>query len=193
MILVHACCGPCAITVLQTLAGRGEAVRVFYYNPNIHPLMEYLRRKEALEAVCARLDLPLDCADAEYDPALFLRLSAFREAARCPGCYALRLDRAAREAKALGCEAFTSTLLYSKYQDHAAIRAAGEEAAAAHGMPFLYEDHRSGWDEGVRLSREWGLYRQPYCGCIHSEFDRYRKKLGKPAPAARDGRCATQS
>jgi len=192
VILVHACCGPCAITVLRTLLDRGERVFGFYYNPNIHPLTEYLRRKEALEAVCARLEAPLACADAEYDPALFLRMSAFRESARCPACYALRLDRAAREAKARGCEAFTSTLLYSRYQDHAAIRAAAEDAAAAHGVEFLYEDFRTGWDEGVRLSREWGLYRQPYCGCIHSEFDRYRKKLGRPAPAIRDEAVAGQ-
>ena len=152
-----------------------------YYNPNIHPLMEYLRRREALVEVCRRLDTPLECADAEHDPALFLRLTAFREKARCPACYELRLDRAARQAKAQGCDAFTSTLLYSKYQDHDALRRAGQAAAEAHGVPFHYQDFRPLWDEGIRLSKEWELYRQPYCGCIHSEFERYEKKLRRLA------------
>jgi len=179
VLLVHACCGPCAVTVFQGLSGRGVAIEGYYFNPNIHPLSEYLRRAEALEQVGERLGVPVRFAHAEHDPERFLRLTAFRERARCPLCYALRLDRTAREAARLGAQAFTSTLLYSKFQDHAAIRAAGEQAARDHGVPFHYEDFRTGWDEGVRLSREWGLYRQPYCGCVHSEFERYRKKLGR--------------
>jgi len=179
MLLVHACCGPCAITVFRELLGQGEDVLGFYYNPNIHPLAEYLRRRDALKQVGERLEVPLVVADAEYDPVQFLRLAAFREKDRCRSCYEMRLDRAAREAKSQGCQAFTSTLLYSKYQDHQAIRDAGEAAARTHGVAFFYQDFRSGWEEGVRLSREWELYRQPYCGCIYSEFDRYRKKLGR--------------
>jgi len=133
--------------------------------------------REALAEVCRRLDVPVVYADAEYDPSVFLRQTAFRERERCGVCYATRLDRAARQARRSGAQAFTSTLLYSRYQDHEAIRAAGEAAGQAHGVPFFHRDFRSGWEEGIRLSREWGLYRQPYCGCIHSEFERYRKKL----------------
>ena len=132
-ILVHACCGPCAITVFQALVARGEDFTGFYYNPNIHPLTEYLRRKDALALVGERLGVPVTFADSEYDPSLFLRMAAFREKDRCRTCYGLRLDRTARQAKALGCSGFTTTLLYSKYQDHAAIREAGEEAARVHG------------------------------------------------------------
>jgi len=179
MLLVHACCGPCAMTVFQTLLARGEAIRGFYHNPNIHPLTEYLRRKEALAAVASRLGVDVAFADAEYDPAAFLRQAAFREKARCPFCYSLRLERTALEARRLGAQGFTTTLLYSRYQNHEAIRKAGEEASAAYGVPFVYEDFRPGWDEGIRLARQWELYRQPYCGCIYSEFERYRKKLGQ--------------
>jgi len=178
-LLVHACCGPCAITVFQDLAAGGTDILGFYYNPNIHPLTEYLRRRDALAEVGRRMGVAVAFADSEYDPALFLRQAAFREKDRCRSCYELRLDRAAREARATGCAGFTTTLLYSKYQDHAAIREAGEQAAAVHGVPFVYRDFRPGWDEGVRLSKEWELYRQPYCGCIFSEFERYRKKLGR--------------
>lgn len=177
MVLVHACCGPCSITVVQGLLEQGHAVLGFYYNPNIHPLMEYLRRREALEEAAKRLDVPVAYADAEYDPAVFLRLVAFREKGRCAQCYRLRLERAALEARRRGCAAMTTTLLYSKYQDHAAIRTIGEQAARAQGVAFLYEDFRSGWNEGIRLSKEWELYRQPYCGCIFSEYERYSKRL----------------
>ena len=180
MLLVHACCGPCSITVMQALAGRGLELRAYFYNPNIHPLTEYLRRREGLEVVAARLGVPADCADAEYDPAAFLRLAAFRESDRCRHCWRLRLERSARQARALGAQGFTTTLLYSKYQDHDTVAAIGREAGQEHGVDFLYEDFRTGWDEGIRLSKEWGIYRQPYCGCVFSEFERYRKRLGRP-------------
>lgn len=177
-ILVHACCGPCAITVFQELARQKKRFQGFYYNPNIHPLMEYVRRRDALTEVARRMGVETVCADGEYDPSVFLRQSVFREKDRCPACYALRLQRTAREAGARGFGAFSTTLLYSKYQNHEAIIAAGREAARIHGVEFFSQDFRTGWDEGVRLSKEWELYRQPYCGCIYSEYERYRRKLG---------------
>lgn len=177
MLLVHACCGPCSITVVQRLREQGHDLLGLYYNPNIHPLMEYLRRRDALEEVSGRLGFSVAYADSEYDPAVFLRLTAFREKERCAQCYRLRLERAALEARRRGCAAMTTTLLYSKYQDHEAIRAMGEQAATAQGVEFLYQDFRTGWDEGIRFSKEWGVYRQPYCGCIFSEYERYSKRL----------------
>ncbi|GAB6036334.1 epoxyqueuosine reductase QueH [Fundidesulfovibrio butyratiphilus] len=179
MILMHACCGPCSITVAKSLMERGLTPLGFYYNPNIHPLMEYVRRRDALKDVSARLGFESVYADDEYDPALYLRLTAFREKDRCEQCYRLRLTRAAREARARGLAAMTSTLLYSRYQNHDLIAAVGREAASDQGVDFHYEDFRAGWQEGIDLSRSWGVYRQPYCGCILSEYDRYRKRLGR--------------
>lgn len=91
-----------------------------------------------------------------------------------------RLTRAAVVAREQGCEAFTSSLLYSRYQDHAAIAALGRAAGQAAGVAFHYADYRAHWDEGVALSKDWGIYRQPYCGCVQSELDRYAKKLRRP-------------
>jgi hypothetical protein len=177
LVLAHVCCGPCAITVLRDLKERGLDPLGFYYNPNIHPLTEYLRRREALEEVSRRLEVSVRYADAEHDPALFLRQVAFRETERCRVCWRLRLTRAALEAKRLGCQGLTTTLLYSKYQDHEAVAAIGQEAAQDQGLSFYYEDYRKTWDEGIAISKQWGLYRQPYCGCVFSEFERYRKRL----------------
>ena len=85
-----------------------------------------------------------------------------------------------RQAAALGFDAFTSSLLYSRYQNHEQIRTAGERAAERHGIRFAYADFRPGWQEGIRLSKEMGLYRQQYCGCIYSEKERYAPVTGRP-------------
>ena len=96
-------------------------------------------------------------------------------------CYAERLERAASVAKS-GCfDAFTTTLLVSPFQKHDLIRKIGEEAGKKYGVEFLYKDFREGFKEGVEKSKELGLYRQPYCGCIYSERDRYMpgRKAGR--------------
>jgi hypothetical protein len=116
----------------------------------------------------------------DYDLEEFLRLMVFRETERCRFCYQMRLTAAAKEALAGGFDAFTSTLLYSKYQNHELIRELGEALAMAMGVPFHYQDFREGWHEGVAASRELNLYRQPYCGCIYSERDRYERTRKTP-------------
>ena len=177
-LLLHICCGPCAIMPLVRLREAGFLVTGLYYNPNIQPAMEYLRRRDALAQVAARLEVEI-VYDA-YDPLPHLRRSVADPAGRCRPCWDERLARAAQKARELGCDAFSSSLLYSKYQDHAVLRALGEAQATAHGVPFHYQDFRLDWDQGVALSKEWGIYRQPYCGCVLSELDRYAKKLRRP-------------
>jgi predicted adenine nucleotide alpha hydrolase (AANH) superfamily ATPase len=187
-ILLHACCGPCSITCILRLRDMGLCPTLFWHNPNIHPLTEYLRRREGLLAVAEKLGAPVILADAgEPDaahPAPWLAaVSALGPAmndmaARCPVCYDLRLAVAAAAARAHGFTRFSTTLLYSKYQNHQAILDAGLRHAGEM-LAFVGEDFRPGWDEGVRLSKEWGIYRQPYCGCVLSEHDRYRKQLAR--------------
>jgi epoxyqueuosine reductase len=181
-ILLHICCGPCAIAPILHLREAGFAVTGLYYNPNIQPAMEYLRRRDTLAALAARLEFPVLYAD--YDPLPHLRRSLADPDRRCAPCTRERLELAAARAVALGYPAFSSTLLYSRYQDHDTIRAQGYELAAASGSTFHYEDFRQYWDKGVALSREWQLYRQPYCGCVLSELDRYAKKLRRPPAVA---------
>lgn len=194
-ILLHACCGPCSITPVLRLQDQGLAPTLYFYNPNIHPLTEYLRRREGLLAVAQRLNVPVILPDQLHpasgelgaaDPAGWLQAMAALGpdmndmARRCPLCYDLRLARAAQAARELGFMRFSSTLLYSKYQNHQAILDAGARHAG-HGLEFLGEDFRPGWNEGIRLSKEWGIYRQPYCGCVLSEHDRYRKSVALKA------------
>ena len=177
-ILLHICCGPCAIAPILRLKEAGCTVVGLFFNPNIQPAMEYVRRREGAAKVGGILDVEVRF-DA-YDPLPHMRRSLADPAGRCAPCWEERLDRAAAAAAALGCDAFTSSLLYSKYQDHALLASLGEARAAVHGIPFHYQDFRVHWDEGVALSRQWEIYRQPYCGCVLSELDRYAKKLRQP-------------
>jgi len=179
-ILLHTCCGPCTIYPLQTLRDEGLEVMGFFYRHNIHPYRECLRRQETLEAFAAREKLKL-IVPPDYDMEGFLRNVAFREAERCRFCYHDRLSHTARLAREGRFEAFTTTLLYSKYQKHDLIRETGEAVARATGVPFYYRDFRAGWDVGVAVSRARGMYRQPYCGCIYSEKERYYRR---PKPGA---------
>ena len=185
-ILLHACCGPCSITPVMRLHDLGFAPTLYFFNPNIHPLTEYLRRREGLLNVAARLNVPVILPDQEDEsdasPVLWLqRIAALGEAMsdmarRCPVCYDLRLARVSQAARTLGFTQFSTTLLYSKYQNHQAILDAGVRHAGQ-DLVFLGEDFRSGWSEGVRLSKEWSVYRQQYCGCLLSEQDRYKNSV----------------
>ncbi|MDA8124523.1 MAG: epoxyqueuosine reductase QueH [Deltaproteobacteria bacterium] len=183
-ILLHICCAPCTIYPLRILREGGDEVSGLYYNPNIHPYMEYRRRWEALEPYAEREGLSV-IREEGYPLETFLRQVAFREEARCQSCYELRLKNTARLAAQRGFDAFTSTLLYSRFQKHDLIRSVGEAVARAQGIAFLYRDFRDGWSEGVRISKELGMYRQPYCGCIYSEKERYCPIQGKGAGAGR--------
>jgi predicted adenine nucleotide alpha hydrolase (AANH) superfamily ATPase len=97
---------------------------------------------------------------------------------RCSYCYFSRLEETARVAAEQGFDGFSSSLLYSRYQQHELIRRTGEALAKKYGLAFVYEDFRAGWQEGIQVSKSMGLYRQQYCGCIYSEKDRYAPPAG---------------
>lgn len=176
-ILLHCCCGPCAIYPVKQLRLQGHDLHAFYYN-HIHPYSEWQKRCETLSDWADSVQLPL-IVDKRYELVNFLKHAIFRESERCLFCYQDRLEKAARIAHKGGFEAFTTTLLYSKFQQHETIRTLGEELGRRYGVKFYYEDFREGWKEGIEISKEKKMYRQQYCGCIYSEGERYlgAKKL----------------
>jgi predicted adenine nucleotide alpha hydrolase (AANH) superfamily ATPase len=174
-ILLHMCCAPCTVYPLQVLEGDDIRVFGFFFNPNIHPYQEYQRRLETVRHLAARVALEVLYRD-EYDVVRFLRQLVFRESERCRFCYRLRLEAAAHMARKSGMDAFTTTLLYSRRQNHELIRHVGEEVSEGLGIPFLYRDFRQGWQEGIERSKALGLYRQKYCGCIYSEQERFQRR-----------------
>jgi predicted adenine nucleotide alpha hydrolase (AANH) superfamily ATPase len=171
-ILIHICCAPCAIYPVEELRAQGMAVTGFFYNHNIHPYQEYRQRLDTVRRYAAMVDLSIIYQD-EYRVEEFLAAVAGNPSGRCLYCYASRLEVAAKAAVAGGFDAFTSSLLYSRYQKHDTIREIGERLGAQYNVRFLYDDFRRGWQRGIGISRELGLYRQQYCGCIYSERERY--------------------
>jgi len=178
MILLHICCGPCTVYPLSVLQEEGIKVRGLFYNPNIHPYREFRKRLQAARTVAENRGLTVDY-DPEYGLTEYLRKVVFHEQQRCEICYEMRLAAAAHHAIKIGAEAFSTTLLYSRYQKHELIQHKGEQIAAQLNIPFYYQDFRDGWQEGIDMSIAMDLYRQPYCGCIYSEQERYDKKLRK--------------
>lgn len=182
-ILLHTCCGPCTTYSRLSLEEDGHEVHGFFYNPNIHPYREYQMRLDTLRDYAQRTGMPLTVED-DYDLEGFLQQVVGRGNERCRYCYAMRLDRVAKAAHDMGFSHFSTTLLISPYQNHEAIKEMALRAAESHGVEFYYKDFRPGYRESVRISKEMGLYRQPYCGCIFSERDRYQKARREPGDGA---------
>lgn len=173
-LLLHVCCGPCAIYPAARLQEEGFAITGFFYNPNIHPYQEYAKRLSSAREFALRTALPFVVREGD-DLDEFLIRAAGKGSGRCEQCYRLRLDVAAAEARAQDFPLFTTSLLYSKRQKHDLIRGIAREMAWEHGIELYYEDFRAGWREGIMESKAMGLYRQQYCGCIYSERERYAR------------------
>ena len=180
-MLFHCCCAPCALSCVEELREEGVEFDLFWYNPNIHPFTEYASRRDALAEFAAAKKLKLETID-EYGLISFIReVFPKMESGRCPDCYRIRLEKTALFAAKNGFGSFSTSLLISPYQDHDAIRAAAEEAAAKYSVDFTYRDFRPRFRDGQAKARSMGLYMQKYCGCIFSEEERYLKKPEKRA------------
>jgi predicted adenine nucleotide alpha hydrolase (AANH) superfamily ATPase len=175
-VLLHTCCGPCAIYPLSRLQEAGHNITAYFFNPNIHPFKEFQRRLNTLKDFTEKKRISTILHES-YGLKDFLRKIVFHEDERCSLCYAMRLTETATAAKNGGFEAFTSTLLYSKYQNHDQIRLFCEKLAKESDLTFIYEDYRKGWQIGIDKSKKFDMYRQPYCGCVYSEQERYDKSL----------------
>ena len=171
-VLLHICCANCAIYPVKTIRKKGLDVMGFFYRHNIHPYTECLKRQEALQYYADRINLKMIYQEG-YDLEGFIQNVVFREAERCNYCYHDRLRSTAMLAKRGKFDYFSTTLLYSKHQKHDLIRSMGESIGKSAGVEFLYQDFREGWKEGIECSKQMGLYRQQYCGCIYSEKDRF--------------------
>jgi predicted adenine nucleotide alpha hydrolase (AANH) superfamily ATPase len=138
-----------------------------YANPNIHPYDEFLRRLENAEKACEIKSVPLSVL-TEFNQGAWENFSGAIEE-RCKMCYRVRMELVAKFAAENGFKRFSTTLLVSPYQNHEAIRIAGEAAAERYGVEFFFRDYSRGFREGQRQAKEAGLYRQKYCGCIRSK------------------------
>lgn len=175
-LLLHSCCAPCSTAVIDRLKNDYEII-IFYYNPNIYPEEEYLKRKaEEVKYIeilhKTQPEISISIIDSDYDKESFYTavkgLENEREGgARCPVCFNLRLEKTAEKAKELGCELFGTTLTVSPHKNSEIITNIGLNLEKKHGIKYLSENFKKkdGYKKSIELSKENGLYRQNYCGC----------------------------
>jgi epoxyqueuosine reductase len=177
-LLLHTCCGPCLLYPLEQICAQGHDVTGYFYNPNIHPYTEFRRRLNSLADLAESDQIKL-IVERDYDLDIYLKNVVHNEKNRCAICYDLRLQRTVQYALDHGFDGFSTTLLYSRYQKHSLIADMGKALSQQYGIPFIYADFREGWQLGIDKAIEKKLYRQPYCGCIYSEQERYDNRLKK--------------
>lgn len=165
-LLLHMCCAPCSVYPAGVLQEENIELGGLFYNPNIQPIEEFLRRKENVEIFSRVKGIPVEY----FDDFMQDTWEGFKGTndERCNMCYNIRLDKTAYMAKLGGFDAFTTTLLVSPYQKHDLIKELGEKYARKYGVEFYYRDFRPGFRQGQQGAKEMGLYRQKYCGCIIS-------------------------
>lgn len=174
-LLLHSCCGPCSSYVLEYLT-RYFDVTLLYYNPNIQPEAEYQKRLETQRVLLAEAFPQVSVLACDYDAPAYAQAARGLEGepeggARCTACFRLRLDYAARAAAAGGFPWFCTTLTVSPHKDAERLNAIGAELGEQYGVRFLPSDFkkRDGYKRSIDLSRQYGLYRQEYCGCLYSK------------------------
>lgn len=183
-LLIHSCCAPCSSYVLEYLSEYFE-ITIYYYNPNIYPEEEYIRRVEEQQRLITQMSLhkKVQFVQGEFRPEVFYQaIKGMEEESeggdRCFVCYELRLKEAAMIAAKHSFDYFTTTLSISPHKNAIKLNEIGERLAKEYGVKYLPSDFKkkNGYKRSIELSREYDLYRQDYCGCVYSFQKRVREK-----------------
>lgn len=186
-LLLHDCCAPCLSSVLEQLSPRFR-ITVFFYNPNILPEDEYQKRAAEVKRLLNALPqkYPARFTEGRYNVRQFLEMARGREqepegGERCADCYRLRLEETAKYARAGGYDFFATTLTVSPYKDAQKLNEIGQELSRWYAVPYLPSDFKKnrGYQRSIELSREYGLYRQDFCGCPFSKEAARRKRAAR--------------
>lgn len=174
-LLLHTCCAPCSSSVIERLNEYFD-ITVFYYNPNIEPYEEYIKRKEEQKRFLNVLNKDIKFMDCDYENEEFKRISKGLEylpegGYRCHECYKLRLLKTAQMASENQFDYFGTTLTVSPYKNSQILNAIGKEISENLNIKYLYSDFKKkeGYKRSIELSKEYNLYRQDYCGCLYSK------------------------
>lgn len=190
-LLLQVCCAPCSSSVLEKLSMVFD-ITLFFYNPNISPKEEFLKRFEELKRLNAELGTPANIIKGEYDHERFLQMSEGLEdleegGKRCFRCYEMRLRKTASLARSEGYDYFTTTLSVSPYKNAEKLNEIGERLSEEYGIPYLYSDFKKkeGYKRSIELSKKHSLYRQDYCGCRFSKIQAEKKRQENLPPSNR--------
>ena len=175
-LLLHTCCAPCSVYCIDSLRKEGIEPTVYWFNPNIHPYIEYKSRRDCLKEYTKNINVKA-IFEENYGLRDFCKNVIEDLDNRCRNyCYPVRLEQTAKYAKENGYDCFSTTLLVSPYQKHETLIEVAQTMAQKYDIEFLYRDFRIGFREGQNKAREMGLYMQKYCGCVFSEEERYVRK-----------------
>jgi predicted adenine nucleotide alpha hydrolase (AANH) superfamily ATPase len=187
-VLLHSCCAPCSGSIIERLQQAGLSVAVFFYNPNIHPLSEYCRRKEENRRFADKLGIPF--IDGDYHLAPWFALTRGLEeeperGRRCSACFTQRLEESARQAARLDIPVIATTLGISRWKDLAQVDSCGKKAVdQVAGVDYWEVNWRrkGGAQRMIEVSRREEFYHQEYCGCLYSlrAVNRWREERGRP-------------
>ena len=183
-LLLHICCAPCSSYCLEYLDKYFD-ITVYFANSNIDDPQEYVKRREEERRLLAQMPLsrPVAMLEGPYDPDGYHQLVRGHEldpegGERCGICFTMRLEQAARAAAQMGADYFTTSLSISPLKNAARLCAIGESAGEKYGVAYLPSDFKKkdGYKRSIELSREYGLYRQNYCGCSYSLAESLRRR-----------------
>ena len=183
-LLLHSCCAPCSSYVLEYLSQHFK-ITVFYYNPNIYPESEYTKRILEQQKLISEMNFkyPVSFLTGTYDRERFYKMAEGLEmvkegGSRCMKCYELRLRESAEKAVAGGYDYFTTTLSISPMKNAQKLNEIGEELCRETRVAWLPSDFKkkNGYKRSTELSKEYGMYRQDYCGCVFSMREREEQK-----------------
>lgn len=170
--LLHVCCGPCSIAIFRELSEMYD-LTVHFYNPNIHPVVEYEKRKCEVVKLCNELNIPI--VEEEYNPQEWFELTKEYKhepegGKRCPICFRMRLEKAAQYASKNGFDYFGTSITSGRYKKADIINPIGKEVGEKYGVKFYEEDWKKEGrqEKAEKMVKEKGIYRQDYCGCIYS-------------------------
>lgn len=175
-LLLHTCCAPCSTTVIERLS-KFFSITVFYYNPNIEPYEEYLKRKQEQIRFLREYPAkhPISFFDCDWQNEDFIKIAKGLESEkegglRCHACYRLRLQKTAEVAREKGFDYFTTSLTISPYKNSQVINKIGKDLESQYQISYLYSDFKkeNGYLESIQNSKKYKLYRQDYCGCHYS-------------------------
>lgn len=172
-LLLHSCCGPCSTAVIERLKDYFD-ITVLYYNPNIEPYEEYLKRKKEQIRLLSELNIKhmdIDYLNEEYRNKVVCYEKEPENGARCHICYRLRLEKTAKLAKENNFDYFATTLTVSPYKNAKVINEIGLNLQNKYNIKYLLSDFKKedGYKRSIELSKKYELYRQDYCGCLFSK------------------------
>ena len=176
-ILLHSCCAPCSSAVIMALMDYFD-ITILYYNPNISPKEEYLKRKEEQINLIKKLKniTDINIIDCDYDNEIYeKRIKGYEDCPergkRCNICFNLRLEKTAEIGQSKNFDYFCTTLTVSAYKDAKLINEIGKNLEKKYRIKWLYSDFKKndGYKKSIELSKKFNLYRQDFCGCKYSK------------------------